>query len=109
MSCLGRARTIYNICRRVNDMQSVSSDKNQGKMMRPAFYAVVVLVGAVVVTMGVSRLKSASPRVDRYAIPIVTVRRGPLTRKVQGLGGLVAEECGRLAAGTEGEVERVSR
>ena len=46
-------------------MQSVSSDKNQGKMMRPAFYAVVVPVGAVVVTMGVSRLKSASPMVDR--------------------------------------------
>ena len=70
-------------------MQSVSSDKNQGKMMRPAFYAVVALVGAVVVTMGVSRLKSALPMVDRSAIQIVTVRRGPVTRKVQGLGVLV--------------------
>src|SRR5260370_2668359 len=107
MSCLGRARTIYNICRRVNDMQSVSSDKNQGKMMRPAFYAVVVLVGAVVVTMGVSRLKSASPMVDRAAIQIVTVRRGPLTRKVQGLGVLVPEEVRWLAAATEGHVEQV--
>src|SRR6266513_652431 len=107
MSCLGRARTIYNICRRVNDMQSISSDKNQGKMMRPAFYAVVVLVGAVVVTMGVSRLKSPSPMVDRSAIQIVTVRRGPVTRKVQGLGVLVPEEVRWLAAATEGHVEQV--
>ena len=88
-------------------MQSVSSDKNQGKMMRPAFYAVVVLVGAVVVTMGVSRLKSASPMVDRSAIQIVTVRRGPVTRKVQGLGVLVPEEVRWLAAATEGHVEQV--
>jgi len=57
--------------------------------MRPAFYAVVALVGAVVVTMGVSRLKSALPMVDRSAIQIVTVRRGPVTRKVQRLGVLV--------------------
>ena len=97
MSCLGGARTIYNICRRVNNMQSVSSDKNQGKMMRPAFYAVAVLVGAVVVTMGVSHLKSASPMVDRSTIQIVTVRRGPVTRKVQGLGVLVPEEVRWLA------------
>src|SRR6266849_5974729 len=47
MSCLGGTRTIYNICRRINDMQSVSSDKNQGKMMRPAFYAGVALVRAL--------------------------------------------------------------
>ena len=88
-------------------MQSVSSDKNQGKMMRPAFYAVVVLVGAVVVTMGVSRLKSPSPMVDRSAIQIVTVHRGPVTRKVQGLGVLVPEEARWLAAATEGHVEQV--
>ena len=75
--------------------------------MRPAFYAVVVLVGAVVVTMGVSRLKSPSPMVDRSAIQIVTVRRGPVTRKVQGLGVLVPEEVRWLAAATEGHVEQV--
>ncbi len=80
MSCLGGTRTIYNICRRINDMQSVSSDKNQGKMMRPAFYAVVVLVGAVVVTMGVSRLKSASPMVDRSAIQQKWLRCGHSVR-----------------------------
>ncbi len=48
--------------------------------MRPAFYAVVVLVGAVVVTMGVSRLKSASPMVDRSAIQQKWLRCGHSVR-----------------------------
>ncbi len=88
-------------------MPLVSQDKNEGKMIRRAFYAVVVLVAAVAATMGVSRLKSASPMVDRAAIQIATVRRGPMTRKVQGLGVLVPEEVRWLAAATEGHVDQV--
>jgi len=45
--------------------------------------------------------------VDRSAIQIVTVRRGPVTRKVQGWGVLVPEEVRWLAAATEGHVEQV--
>jgi HlyD family secretion protein len=45
--------------------------------------------------------------IDRSAIQIVTVRRGPVTRKVQGLGVLVPEEVRWLAAATEGRVEQV--
>jgi HlyD family secretion protein len=89
-------------------MPLVSQDKNEGKMIRRAIYAVVVLVAAVGVTMGVSRLKSASPMVDRSAIQIATVRRGLMTRKVQGLGVLVPEEVRWLAAATEGHVDQVT-
>ncbi|MCU1317063.1 MAG: efflux transporter, family, subunit, partial [Candidatus Acidoferrum typicum] len=88
-------------------MQLVSADKNAGKIMRQACYAAVVLVGAVGVTMGVSRLKSLSPMIDRSAIQIVTVRRGPVTRKVQGMGVLVPEQVRWLAAATEGHVQQV--
>jgi len=88
-------------------MTLVSQDKNEGKMIRRTFYAVVVLMAAVAATMGVSRLKSASPMVDRSAIQIATVRRGPMTRKVQGLGVLVPEEVRWLAAATEGHVDQV--
>jgi HlyD family secretion protein len=89
-------------------MPLVSQDKNAGKMIRRAIYAIVVLVAAVGVTMGVSRLKSASPMVDRSAIQIATVRRGLMTRKVQGLGVLVPEEVRWLAAATEGHVDQVT-
>jgi HlyD family secretion protein len=88
-------------------MPLVSQDKNAGKMIRRAIYAIVVLVAAGGVTMGVSRLKSASPMVDRSAIQIATVRRGLMTRKVQGLGVLVPEEVRWLAAATEGHVDQV--
>ncbi len=87
-------------------MQLVSQDKNERKMIRRACYAVVVPVAAVGVMMGVSRLKSASPIVDRSAIQIATVRRGLMTRKVQGLGVLVPEEVRWLAAATEGHVDQ---
>src|SRR5260370_13106515 len=89
-------------------MPLVSQDKKEGKMIRRAIYAIVVLVAAVGVTMGVSRLKSASPMVDRSAIQIATVRRGLMTRKVQGLGVLVPEEVRWLAAATEGHVDQVT-
>ena len=89
-------------------MQLVSQDKNERKMIRRACYAVVVPVAAVGVMMGVSRLKSASPIVDRSAIQIATVRRGLMTRKVQGLGVLVPEEVRWLAAATEGHVDQVT-
>ena len=88
-------------------MRLVSQDKNERKMIRRAFYAAVVLVAAVGVTMGVSRLKSTSPMVDRSAIQIATVRRGPMARKIQGLGVLVPEQVRWLAAATEGHVDQV--
>ncbi len=52
-------------------------------------------------------MKSAAPVVDRLALRIETVRRGPLVRHVSGLGTLVPEETRWLAAETDGHVDQV--
>lgn len=69
-------------------------------------FPVVALVAAVF-TIGASRMKSAAPIVDRSALRIETVRRGPLVHHVSGLGVLVPEETRWLAAETEAHVDQV--
>ncbi len=54
----------------------------------------------------VSRLKPASPPVDRATLYIDTVKRGPMLRQVRGLGKLVPEEIVWVPAATEGRVEK---
>lgn len=88
-------------------MQTVSQNENRGKSLRLISYSAVLVVGIAAVTIGVSRMKSASPMVDRAAVQVATVQRGPMIRKVQGLGVLVPEEVRWLAAGTAGHVDQV--
>ena len=68
---------------------------------------VTALVAIAAITIGSSRLKSAAPIVDRSAIRIETVRRGPLVQHVQGLGVLVPEETRWIAAVTDARVDQV--
>jgi HlyD family secretion protein len=63
-------------------------------------------VGLLLLTLGVSRLKPAAPSVDRAAVWIDEVKRGPMLRQVRGLGSLVPEEIRWIAATTDGRVER---
>lgn len=68
---------------------------------------VAAVVAIVAITVGSSRLKSATPIVDRSAIKIEIVKRGPLVQHVQGLGVLVPEETRWIAAATDAKVEQV--
>ena len=68
---------------------------------------VVATVAIAAITLGSARLKSATPIVDRAAIRIETVRRGPLVQHVQGLGVLVPEETRWIAAATNARVEEL--
>ncbi len=68
---------------------------------------VVAIVAIVAITLGTPRLKSATPIVDRTAIKIETVKRGPLVQHVQGLGVLVPEETRWIAAATDAKVEQL--
>jgi HlyD family secretion protein len=68
---------------------------------------VAAVVAIVAITLGSSRLKSAAPIVDRAAIKIETVRRGPLVHHVQGLGVLVPEETRWISAATPARVDEV--
>ena len=66
-----------------------------------------LVVGAIVLaTLGLRGLKPAAPRVDRAAIWIDSVQRGPLVIEVRGPGTLVPERIRYISAVTAGRVER---
>lgn len=64
----------------------------------------VAVIGAI--TLGVSRLKPASPTVDRATVWVDTVKRGSMLRQVRGLGTLVPEDIRWIPATTDGRVEK---
>src|SRR2546429_5148561 len=66
-----------------------------------------IVIGVVLATVGLSRLKPAVPSVDRSTVWIDTVKRGPMVRQVRGLGTLVPEEIRWIPANTEGSVEKI--
>ena len=67
--------------------------------------AAVVLL--VVVSVALSRLQPAAPVVERAAVWIDTVKRGPFVREVRGTGTLVPEDLRWIPAAAEGRVERI--
>src|ERR1700720_3706483 len=64
---------------------------------------------ALLITLGLSRLKPAAPSIDRSTVWIDTVRKGPLVRQVRGPGSLVPEAEGirQISAATDARVERL--
>ena len=61
-----------------------------------------------VITLGVSRLEPAAPRVDGDTIYVDTVQRGPMVRQVRGAGTLVPEQIRWIPATADGgAVERI--
>jgi len=88
------------------DVPRPSSVAGRKRRLRVALAAAgVVLLGAV--SLGLSRLGPASPRVERGTVLLDTVRRGEMLREVRGSGTLVAEDIRWLPAATEGRVERI--
>src|SRR4030081_2022713 len=65
------------------------------------------VIGLILATLGLSRLKPAAPSVDRSSVWIDTVKRGPMVRQVRGLGTLVPVEIRWIPANTEGRVEKI--
>ena len=88
-------------------MDIARPDIARTKRLRQNLYAVSATIAVALVTVGVSRLQPAAPRVDRAAIFLDTVRRGPLVRQVRGVGTLVPEQIRWIPATTDGNVERI--
>jgi len=66
-----------------------------------------VVLGLILATYALSRLKPAVPSIDRSTVWIDTVKRGPMVRQVRGLGTLVPEEIRWIAARTEARVDKI--
>jgi multidrug resistance efflux pump len=69
-------------------------------------YGGLTLLAIVMTTLGLRSLKPAAPRVERSAVWIDSVQRGPLVIEVRGPGTLVPERIRYISAVTAGRVER---
>src|SRR5450755_573259 len=83
----------------------VAKKKKQKRIMMIS----LAVLGLIVVTFGLSRLKPAVPSIDRSTVWVDTVKRGPMVRQVRGLGTLVPEDIRWIPANTEGRVEKIIR
>lgn len=82
-------------------------DLARTRRIRQGIYAVSAAVVVVLITVGVSRLQPAAPRVDGDTVYTDSVKRGSMVRQVRGTGTLVPEEIRWIPATTEGIVERI--
>ncbi len=78
------------------------------KRKRRTIIIAVSALGLILATIAISRLKPAVPSIDRSTVWIDTVKRGPMTRQVRGLGTLVPEDIRWIPANTEGSVEKIN-
>lgn len=74
---------------------------------RGPLYIAAALLGAVIITVGLSRLKPAPPSVEAATILVDTVRRGPLVKAVRGPGTLIPEDIRIIPAVTPGRIEEI--
>jgi HlyD family secretion protein len=65
------------------------------------------VLGLIVISIAISRLKPAAMSVDRASVWVDSVKRGPMLRQVRGLGTLVPEDIRWIAASKEGRVEKI--
>ena len=77
------------------------------KRRRIGIGAALGVIAVVGVTLALHQLRAAAPIVERAAVLIDRVERGPMLRAVQGAGSLVPEDIRWLSATSGGRVERI--
>lgn len=88
-------------------MDILREDLAEKKKKRRVVIAAASAAGILLITLGLSRLKPAAPTVDKSAIWMDTVKRGPMLRQVRGPGTLVPVEIRYISSATDGRVERL--
>jgi HlyD family secretion protein len=82
-------------------------DASRKRLIRRILIGFVVIVAVVGTSLALNRLKPAAPGVDGGVVWRDTVKRGPMTREVRGLGTLVPEETMLIPATTQGRVKSI--
>src|ERR1035441_6986963 len=77
-------------------------DAGKKRLIRRIAIGVVLVAAVAGMSVVVSRLKPAAPSVDLSVVWRDTVKRGPMTREVRGLGTLVPIDTMLIPATTEG-------
>ncbi len=88
-------------------MDIARPDLARAKKLRRIIYSTGSAVVVLLITVGVSRLEPAAPRVEQDTVFMDTVQRGPMLRQVRGTGTLVPEQIRWIPAITDGTVERI--
>ena len=88
-------------------MDIARPDIARAKKIRRIVYATGCAVVILLITVGVSRLEPAAPRVDKDTVYMDTVERGEMLRNVRGTGTLVPEQLRWITPITNGTVERL--
>jgi multidrug resistance efflux pump len=84
------------------DKPRANPPKKRGKL-----YAALAIVGAVIITLGLSQLKPAPPSVDSELAWRDTVQLGEMIRQIRGPGTLVPEQIQIISALTSGRAVEV--
>jgi HlyD family secretion protein len=82
-------------------------DAGKKRLIRRIAIGIVLVVAVGGISLVVGRLKPAAPSVDLSVVWRDTVKRGPMTRDVRGLGTLVPIDTMLIPATTEGRVQRI--
>ena len=82
-------------------------DAARRKWVRRGIVAAIAVVVVPAITIGLARLKPASPIVEASSVWPDTVKRGEMLVAHRGLGTLVAEDILFIAAVTEGRVKKI--
>jgi HlyD family secretion protein len=82
-------------------------DASRKRLIRRIVMGVVVVSVVVGTSYALKRLKPAAPTVDGSVVWKDTVKRGPITLEVRGLGTLVPENTMIVPATTDGRVQRI--
>ncbi len=77
------------------------------KRRRQFILGAVSLVALASITLGLSRLEPAAPKVSRSTLWTGKVERGEMVRQVRGNGNLVPERVVLVQAETDGRVDRI--
>jgi HlyD family secretion protein len=85
----------------------VSPALRRRRQVRRWFIGAGVFVLLALVTVGLSQLQPAAPRVEKSSIWMDTVKRGEMLRQVRGNGTLVPEDIRWIATLNAGRVERI--
>jgi len=90
-------------------MDIVREDFAEKRRKKRLILASSGIVVALLITLGLSRLKPAAPTVEKGAVWMDTVKRGPMNREVRGPGSLVPEAEGirQISAATDARIERL--
>src|SRR5580658_9786203 len=87
------------------DIQRKGAKKK--KIIRATVVSVVLVAGLLGAYVALSKLKPAAPGVEFSTLWPDTVKRGPITLEVRGLGTLVPEDTMLITATTDGTVDRI--